>query len=131
MKIKKISFDHIISEENLKMWVINDIFKIDHKIRRIFFIDSLKSTSRGDHAHKSCWQTLINIKGKFKITIDNGNEVQKIDLDNIGDAITIPPMHWCKQNYSNQSYLMVLCSDLYDQNDYIRNYKKFKKLIKL
>lgn len=130
MKIRKIKFDEIINNEDLKMWVINDLSRIDHETRRIFFIDSMKQTSRGNHAHKSCWQTLINIRGDFSISVDDGSEKVHLKLDKTGEAVTIPPMHWCKQEYCKQSYLMVLCSKIFEEDDYIRNYDEFKYLIK-
>lgn len=130
MNIDKIYFKEILSEKDLKFWSINDLSLFYHQIKRIFFIDSSKKTTRGNHAHKLCWQTLINIKGSIIIEVDNGSDKTSINLEKSGEGIVLPPMFWSKQIYSNNSVLMVACSELYEEEDYIRNYDEFRYLIK-
>ncbi len=130
MKFKKKIFNSLINEKDLNMWVIDNISSIEHEVKRIFFINSKIDTIRGKHAHKNCWQTLVNIMGNLKISVDDGHEIFEINLENHGEAVTIPPMYWCTQTYSEDTYLMVFCSKSYDENDYIRDYEEFKKLLK-
>lgn len=129
MNIDKIYFKEILSELEVKMWSIHDLSLFHHQIKRIFFIHSSKKTSRGNHAHKLCWQTLINIKGSIIVEVDNGSDKTSINLENSAEGIVIPPMFWTKQIYSKDSILMVACSELYEEDDYIRNYDEFKFLM--
>ncbi len=129
MRFKKKLFKSLINEEDLNMWVIDNITNLEHEVKRIFFINSKIKTVRGKHAHKNCWQTLVNITGNLRIGVEDGVELFETSLETYGEALTIPPMCWSTQVYSEQSCLMVLCSKLYDENDYIRDYENFKKLV--
>lgn len=115
-----------IPVEGDSMWVLDDLKLIPHPVKRLFFISPEGNSTRGDHAHLGCWQTLICIKGKILITVDDGMNKQTIDLSSYGQAITIPPELWCRQEYSPNSSLVVFCSHQYDEKDYIRDYQVFK-----
>ena len=122
--IKTFSFKQL-PEEECYMWVVNDIDSIEHPVKRIFFVSPDIEMTRGDHAHFDCWQTLVCVKGQVKILADDGSKKKSFFLLNYGDAVTVPPGIWCAQEYQACSSLMVLCSHLYNENDYLRDYKKF------
>ena len=46
-------------------------------------------------------------------------------LSEYGKAISVPPGFWWAQNYSAMSSLMVLCSHLYNEKDYVRDYDQY------
>ena len=120
-----------IPGEGDSMWVLDDLKLVPHPVKRLFFISPEGNSTRGDHAHFKCWQTLICIKGKILITVDDGNNKQIINLSSYGQALTIPPELWCRQDYSPNSSLGVLCSHLYDEKDYLRDYQEFKNFREL
>ena len=66
-----------------------------------------------------------SIKGKILITVDDGIEKRAINLSTYGQALTVPPELWCRQDYSSNSSLLVLCSHLYNEKDYVRDYQSF------
>ena len=62
------------------MWILEDFNQVSHPVKRMFFISPESETTRGDHAHLDCWQTLVCIKGKILITVDDGIEKRAIIL---------------------------------------------------
>ena len=84
---------------------------------------------RGEHAHHKCHQFLICLKGNCKIMVDNGynSKIFKLFKPTIG--LYVPPMIWTTQfEHSKDAVLLVFASDVYDPDDYIRDYEEFKKL---
>lgn len=81
---------------------------------------------RGEHAHRTLHQLLICIKGSITVMVENGTERALIELDRPNLALHIPPLIWASQyNYSNESVLLVLASEVYQADDYIRDYDDY------
>ena len=101
--------------------------------KRFFVISNVPSlTIRGEHAHKKCEQFLVCIKGKCDVILDNGKEKITTELNNHNLGLYLPPMIWGIQHkYSNDAILLVLASDPYDSEDYIRDYSSFITMINL
>ena len=85
--------------------------------------------SRGGHAHRYLQQFIIAASGSFTVMTDNGHEKKEYYLNRSYYGLYIPTMTWREiENFSSGSVCLVLASELYDADDYIRDYKKFKKL---
>jgi UDP-2-acetamido-3-amino-2,3-dideoxy-glucuronate N-acetyltransferase len=85
---------------------------------------------RGEHAHKTLEQLLICIKGNCSVILDNGTEKSEILLDHPTHGLYIPPMVWATQyKFSADAALLVLASDVYKAEDYIRNYDDYLELL--
>jgi serine acetyltransferase/dTDP-4-dehydrorhamnose 3,5-epimerase-like enzyme len=81
---------------------------------------------RGEHAHKQLHQFLVCVKGTCAVVVDDGQRRQELLLDSPGLGLHIPPMVWATQyKYTSDAVLLVLASDVYDPNDYIRDYDEF------
>lgn len=81
---------------------------------------------RGEHAHRSCHQLLICVHGQVKVAVDDGESRAEVDLDDPTLGIYVPPLVWASQfGYEPGSVLLVLASDPYDPDDYIRDYQGF------
>jgi len=100
--------------------------------KRYFLVFNVSSREvRGEHAHKKLHQFLVCVKGSCSVMVDDGNNREEYVLDAPGTALHIPPMVWGVQyKYSPDAVLMVLASDIYDQDDYIRDYDEFLALVK-
>jgi len=86
---------------------------------------------RGEHAHRTCHQLLICVKGTCSVVVDDGKNRAEILLDRPNLGLHIPPMVWGIQyKYSPDAVLMVLASKIYEAEDYIRNYDQFLEEIK-
>ena len=68
---------------------------------------------------------MVCIRGIIDVIVDDGIQKKKFTLSEYGKAISVPPGFWCAQNYSAMSSLMVLCSHLYNEKDYVRDYDKY------
>lgn len=81
---------------------------------------------RGEHAHHTCHQFLICIKGSCSAVADDGKNRQEFLLDKPSIGLYMPPMTWGTQyKYSSDAVLLVFASEYYDSADYIRDYGEF------
>lgn len=100
--------------------------------KRYFIVFDVPSKEvRGEHAHKKLHQFLVCIKGSCSIVVDDALNREEIFLDAPNIGVHVPPMVWSVQyKYSQDAVLLVLASDLYDPNDYIRDYDEFLEQVK-
>lgn len=105
---------------------------IPFDIKRVYYIwDTKPYIVRGKHAHRSLDQILICAKGWFKLTLDDGTERKEMWMDKPNMGIQISSMVWREMSdFSESSLIIVLASQHYDENDYIRNYEDFLKEVK-
>jgi dTDP-4-dehydrorhamnose 3,5-epimerase-like enzyme len=129
--IKKFKIKNIQNKKSL----ISVISKKDIPVKnfeRIFFVSSNKNKIRGNHAHKKCNQFMFALVGKIKLICDDGLKKKQFILNSKKNGILVPPTIWAKQKYLiKNSVLGVICDRNFEEQDYIRNYKKFKKIYKL
>jgi UDP-2-acetamido-3-amino-2,3-dideoxy-glucuronate N-acetyltransferase len=106
--------------------------EIPFKPKRYFLVyDVPNSEVRGEHAHIKCHQFLIAVNGSINVIVDDGDKKELFVLDKNSSGIYIPPLVWATQyNYSADAVLLVFASDLYSEQDYIRNYNDFTKALK-
>jgi dTDP-4-dehydrorhamnose 3,5-epimerase-like enzyme len=100
--------------------------------KRYFLVfDVVSKEIRGEHAHKELHQFLVCIRGSCSVVVDDGTNSEEIVLNTPGVAIHIPPMVWGIQyKYSQDAVLLVLASDIYRPEDYIRDYDEFIQAVK-
>lgn len=100
---------------------------VPFKIKRIYYLyDVPGGESRGGHGHKALHQLIIAASGSFDVTIDDGNVKRTITLNRPNYGLYITPGIWRDlQNFSSGSVLLVMASEKYDENDYLRNYDEF------
>jgi hypothetical protein len=100
---------------------------IPFDIKRVFYLyDVPTGESRGAHAHRQLSQFLICLAGSFDVYLDDGNEKDIRHLNRPWSGLLIPPMIWASEvNFDAGSVCMVLASDVYIEEDYIRTYEDF------
>ena len=98
-------------------------------VKRVYYLyDVPGGSERGGHAHKKLYQLLIAVSGSFDVVVDDGKEKKKVQLNRPYYGLLIPPGIWREIiNFSSGSVCLVLASHKYDETDYIRDYKEFKK----
>lgn len=101
------------------------------EIRRVYYMyDTVLGVRRGFHAHRSLKQILICVHGKCKIKLDNGKENEIVELDKPYEGLLISSNIWREMyDFTQDAVLMVLASEEYNEDDYIRDYEVFKKVI--
>lgn len=105
---------------------------IDFEIKRVYYIfDNVGDVRRGFHSHKKLKQILICTSGSCMIHLDNGNETEEILLDSPDKGLIISHNTWREMyQFAPGTVLMVLASEEYNEEDYIRNYDEFLKSVK-
>lgn len=101
---------------------------IPFDIKRIYFVNNLDNPEaiRGKHAHKKLWQVIFCINGSFELSLDDGVNKEKIVMDNPAQGIILASELWhTMSGFSKECVILVLASDHYDEQDYIRNYDDF------
>jgi len=95
--------------------------------KRCFTVFAVPSKEvRGAHAHRALEQLLICLTGSISVVVDDAVSRQEIVLDSPELALHVPPMVWAIQyKYSADAVLLVMASDLYKADDYIRDYDQF------
>jgi hypothetical protein len=102
---------------------------IPFEIKRVFYLyDIPGGENRGAHAHKKCHQLLIAASGSFDVMLDDGINKKIINLNRPFYGLHIFPGIWAaEQNFSSGAICLVLTSEKYDPNDYIREYNEYIK----
>lgn len=120
-------------DERGQLVALEEFKDIPFKIKRVYYMyDTAKDVIRGQHAHKSLEQILVCIHGSCKILLDNGQEKKIIPLEKPYEGLYVANNMWREMyDFSDDAVLMVLASELYDENDYIRNYDDFLKFIQV
>ena len=103
--------------------------EIPFNIKRIFYLyDIPGGESRGGHSHINCHQFLIAASGSFEVLLDDGKIKRVVQLNQPFIGLHIPPSIWASEiNFSSGAVCLVLASEKYDENDYIRKYDEFRK----
>jgi dTDP-4-dehydrorhamnose 3,5-epimerase-like enzyme len=104
-----------------KLISLEEAMNVPFRIKRVFFIyDIPPLTERGGHAHKTCHQLFLAIKGSCNIEL-NGRHRSLYHLYNPKTGLYVPPGIQVKMSgFSMVCVLMVLASEPYDPNDYIQ-----------
>lgn len=99
-------------------------------IKRVFWIyDVPGGETRGGHAYKTQHEVIISLSGSFDVVVTlPDNTTQRFTLNRSYFALYIPPMHWRHiENFSTNSVSLHLCTDAFDENDYMRNLTDYLK----
>lgn len=99
-------------------------------VNRIFTISNVPVGGfRGNHAHRNCTQLVVCLNGCIELEITDGTQNKIIILTSAQNGILIPPGLWNKLKFiAPDTVLMVLCDELYDPEDYIRDWDEFIKI---
>jgi len=96
------------------------------KIKRIFYIYNVDNSTRGQHRHKKTIQAAVAVNGSCSIYCQSPDgEIKEFKLTNPNECLVIMPedYHWMK-NFTPNTVLLVLASELFDSKDYI--YKAYE-----
>ena len=102
---------------------------IPFEIKRIYYIYNVNDDQiRGKHAHRKLHQILICVHGSVDIKLENYFGSETYTLNNPSVGLYVGPDNWREMsNFTDDAVLLVLASEHYDENDYIRDYDSFLK----
>ena len=103
---------------------------IPFDIKRVYYIFGTQpNVVRGFHAHKSLSQLLVCVSGSCDVILDNGVQRETMTLDRPDKGLLVQSMIWREMHrFSDDCVLLVLASNHYSEDDYIRDYSEFKKM---
>lgn len=123
--ITKVFSSHSSDRGNLT--AIEGENEIAFPIKRVYYLYGLShDLRRGFHAHKRLEQYLICIYGSCSVLLDDGKERASVKLDRPNVGLYVGPGIWHEMfEFSKDAVLLVLASDRYSEEDYIRDYCSF------
>lgn len=121
-----------IEDPRGNLTVIQEENHIPFKIKRVYWIyDVPGGEFRGSHAFKENVEFIVALSGSFDIVVNDGYDEKIISLNRSYKGLLVPKMTWRHiENFSTNSLALVLCSESYNENDYIRDLNVFKSMIK-
>jgi hypothetical protein len=104
---------------------------IPFDISRVYYLyDVPGGSERGGHAHKELSQLIIAMSGSFDVVLDGGNGQKRFHLNRSYYGLYVCPMIWRElDNFSSGSVCLVLASNLFDEDDYYRDYAAFLAML--
>jgi dTDP-4-dehydrorhamnose 3,5-epimerase-like enzyme len=96
--------------------------------KRVYYLYDVPSGSkRGGHAHKKQQEFLIALSGSFDVILKDGKSTQTVSLNKPNFGLLIVDGIWRElRNFSSGAVCLVLASDEFDEEDYIREFKNFR-----
>ena len=121
-----------MGDERGNLVVIEGNEDVPFEIKRIFYMYGTDGTwIRGQHANRKSDFVLVNVAGTSRVKIDDGFSTAVIELNKPRMGIYIPKMIWKEMyDFSRDSVMLVLSSQHYDADEYIRNYDDYLRAIK-
>jgi dTDP-4-dehydrorhamnose 3,5-epimerase-like enzyme len=106
---------------------IHGLIEIPFEIKRIYYLyDVPGGETRGGHAHKNLHQLIVAASGSFDVILDDGTNKMTVSLNRPNFGLYVVPGIWRDlENFSSGAVLLVLASDKYSEDDYIRRYDDF------
>ena len=100
-------------------------------VKRAYWVyDVPAGECRGGHAHKLCKEVLIALSGSFHVTVDNGEEQKTVLLNHPYQGLLIDTDVWrTLDDFSSGAVCLVLASEPFDEDDYIREYDDFLRYL--
>lgn len=98
-------------------------------VKRIYYLyDVPGGEERGAHAHKKLSQLIVAASGSFSVTLTDGKVKRTFLLNRPYQGLYVVPGIWrTLDDFSSGSVCLVLASETYQKEDYIRDYKDFLK----
>ena len=127
MKNIKIMDLKIYGDNRGSLIALEKEHNVPFDIKRVYYIyDTKRGVPRGFHAHENLEQLLICVSGSCKIKVDNGKEKEIYELNSPETALYIGKMIWREMyDFSQGCVLMVIASEYYNPEEYIRDYDEF------
>ena len=132
-KVKMLEFSEK-GDERGRLVIIEGGQDIPFEVKRVFYIyGSDKDVMRGQHANRRTEFVLINVAGTSKVKVKDGRGNEVIFcLNRPHTGVYLPAMVWKDMyDFSEDSVLLVLASEHYDAEEYIRDYDAFAYEIEL
>lgn len=125
MEIKIIKLPKIEDPRGNLSVIEKDV--VPFEIKRVYYLYDVPSgAERGGHSHKEQYEFLVALSGSFDVILNNGKQVQKVTLNKPYEGLLIPNGIWRElKDFSSGAVCLVVASDVFDEDDYIRDFNEF------
>lgn len=132
MRAKIISL-HNLADQRGSLISLEENKNVPFEIKRVYYIYGTKeNVRRGFHAHKNLTQLIVAVHGSCRFLLDDGAQRKEVLLNTPATGLIIESNIWREMyDFSPDCVLMVLASDHYNENDYIRDYDEFLKMSRI
>lgn len=115
------------SDRKGNLSVVENDTSVPFDVKRTYYLyDVPGGESRGGHAHKVLHQLIVAVSGSFSVTLDDGSIKRTYNLNRPYQGLLVVPGIWrTLDDFSSGAVCMVLASERYTEEDYIRSYKEF------
>lgn len=122
-----IELDRHHSDRKGNLTVVENGQTLPFDVKRVYYLyDVPGGESRGSHAHKNLEQLIVAASGSFTVTLDDGTQKRSFFLNRPYQGLYVKPGMWRDlDDFSSGSVCMVLASEVYQAEDYIRDYEEF------
>ena len=122
-----IELGKIAGERRGSITVVENDGTVPFDTRRVYYLyDVPGGSSRGSHAHRTLSQLIVAASGSFQVTLDDGHLKRTFFLNRPYEGLLVRPGIWRDlDDFSSGAVCMVLASDVYKKEDYIRDYQEF------
>lgn len=102
---------------------------IPYEIKRVYYLYDVPSgAERGGHSHKEQQEILIALSGSFDVILNDGTQEKTITLNKPFEGLLIVNGIWRElKNFSSGAVCLVIASDVFEEQDYIRDFDHFLK----
>ena len=127
-----VELDKHHSDRKGNLTVVENGKTLPFDVKRVYYLyDVPGGENRGSHAHRDLSQLIIAASGSFRVTLDDGTCKRSFCLTRPYQGLYVKPGMWRDlEDFSSGAVCMVLASDEYNVEDYIRNYDEFIKFRK-
>ena len=124
---RMIELDRHHSDRKGNLTVVENGVTLPFDVRRVYYLyDVPGGAERGAHAHRALSQLIVAVSGSFRVTLDDGTQQRTFFLNRPYQGLLVPPGMWrTLEDFSSGAVCMVLASDIYRAEDYIRDYREF------
>lgn len=105
---------------------------VPFEVKRVYWTYDVPSgESRGGHAHRCCEEFIVAVSGSFDVTLDDGRERRTFHLNHPYQGLYVGTGIWrTLDDFSSGSVCLVLASEGFEEEDYIREYDDYTEYLK-
>ena len=125
MKIKIINIPKIEDPRGNLSVIENDV--LPYEIKRVYYLYDVPSgAERGGHSHKEQQEFLVALSGSFDVILNDGQQQKTVTLNKPFEGLLIKNGIWRElKNFSSGAVCLVVASDVFEEEDYIRDFEEF------